>query len=318
MTSEETLLRELYANSNVHDKVDIGQTYASLGDEVSHFNFLTGSSEQIQLGDDCAAIKDGQGGYLLFASEGIIHQFTRSHPWFAGYSAIMVNISDICSMGGLPIAVTDVLWTQSRESAKDLWEGMVCASEAYGVPIVGGHTCYRSENTQLAVSIIGQAKNLLTSFGAQGGENIMMAVDLDGDYFEDYPFWNASTTSSPEKLQEIIQLPRLIANEGLSKCAKDISMGGVIGTLDMLCRTSKVGATIDIQSVPKPENSDLKKWLLSFPSYGYIFTCSPENSSAISSIFSRHKITCKTIGKITDSSGITTESIDQSKLKTYA
>lgn len=51
------------------------------------------------VGDDCAAIADGD-GYLLLAAEGLLPQFLASDPWFAGWSAVMVNVSDIYAMGG--------------------------------------------------------------------------------------------------------------------------------------------------------------------------------------------------------------------------
>jgi selenophosphate synthase len=55
----------------------------------------------LAVGDDCAAIPDGD-GYLLFAIEGFINDFVEQQPWFAGYCGVMVNVSDIYAMGGRP------------------------------------------------------------------------------------------------------------------------------------------------------------------------------------------------------------------------
>ena len=66
------------------------------------------SSQAVALGDDCAALADGE-GYLLFAIEGMVSDFVRAMPWFAGYSSVMVNVSDIYAMGGRPLAVVDAL-----------------------------------------------------------------------------------------------------------------------------------------------------------------------------------------------------------------
>ena len=60
----------------------------------------------IAVGDDCAAIPDGD-GYLLFAIEGLVEDFIVRMPWFAGYCGVMVNVSDIYAMGGRPTAVVD-------------------------------------------------------------------------------------------------------------------------------------------------------------------------------------------------------------------
>ena len=65
-------------------------------------------SGAVRVGDDCAAIPEAD-GYLLFAAEGILESFVADDPWFAGYSAVMVNLSDIAAMGGWPLAVVDVL-----------------------------------------------------------------------------------------------------------------------------------------------------------------------------------------------------------------
>jgi uncharacterized protein len=61
-------------------------------------------SSTIQVGDDCAAIPDGN-GYLLLAAEGLLPQFVETDPWFAGWCAVMVNVSDIHAMGGRAIAL---------------------------------------------------------------------------------------------------------------------------------------------------------------------------------------------------------------------
>src|SRR4028118_1942159 len=63
-------------------------------------------SSKVLLGDDCAAIPDGD-GYLLLAAEGMLPLFVETEPWFTGWSAVMVNVSDIYAMGGCPIAVVD-------------------------------------------------------------------------------------------------------------------------------------------------------------------------------------------------------------------
>src|ERR1700692_3866395 len=150
------IIDKIMANQSVIDKINIAGTHLNIGNDVIYTDpLVTGKHHVIPIGDDCAAIPDGQGGYLLFAGEGMISSFAETSPWFAGYSAVMVNISDVCAMGGLPLAVTDVIWLQDESSGKEIWAGMKAASEAYGIPIVGGHTCYRSEKKHLAVSVLG-------------------------------------------------------------------------------------------------------------------------------------------------------------------
>ncbi len=158
---------------------------------------------------DCAAIPNPTGpGHLLFAAEGMLESFVESDPWFAGYSAVMVNLSDIAAMGGTPIAITDVLWTPSGEISAEIWAGMRAASLAYGVPIVGGHTTQTtSGKAALAAAVLGHAgERLITSFDANPGEHLVIAIDMNGSYRDGKPFWNASTTTSPPRLRSDLAL----------------------------------------------------------------------------------------------------------------
>lgn len=116
----------------------------------------------IAVGDDCAAMPDGD-GHLLFAIEGFVEDFVEKMPWFAGYCGVMVNVSDIYAMGGRPLAVVDALWSTGSQAFTPVLDGLCEASRRYGVPIVGGHTNAKSERGQLAVAIVGRAKRLLTS-----------------------------------------------------------------------------------------------------------------------------------------------------------
>jgi len=306
------LMAEVMQNTSVQDKIAIYRTHASIGDSISYKDpFHLSASGKIEIGDDCAAIPDGHGGYLLFASEGIIPTFVNAHPWFAGYSAVLVNISDVCAMGGLPMALTDVLWLKDNEDGEQIWEGMKAASEAYGIPIVGGHTCYHSDKKHIAVSILGKANKLLTSYDAAPDDVLLMIIDLGGSYFENYPFWNASTEAGPEKLRHNMGLLRQVAENGWSKAAKDISMGGVIGTLAMLMHTSKVGANLDLDAVPKPMDVALVKWLISFPSYGFLLTAKQEHVANIIDLFQENQIACAPIGKIKAEAGLTVSFQDE-------
>ncbi len=224
-------ITKLRKHPHILDKQHIEDTYENIGKQVMHSVFFNHTSQPIQLGDDTAAILQEDGSYLLLAAEGIVTEFLENDPWFAGYSAIMVNISDICSMGGLPVAVTDTLYAKNANDTKLIWEGMLAAANNYGIPIVGGHTCYHNDNKALSVSILGKSTNhLLSSFDAEDGDDVLIITDLNGAYYKEYPFWNASTTSSPKRLQQLAKLPYTIANNQWSNCAKDISMGGIIGT----------------------------------------------------------------------------------------
>jgi uncharacterized protein len=265
---------------------------------VARFLSIENATTEILLGDDCAAIPEGD-GYLLLAAEGMMPDFVESDPWFAGWSAVMVNVSDIYAMGGRPIAVVDTLWSQDAAIRQPLLAGMSAAARAYQVPIVGGHTNARSVYNALSASILGRAEKLISSFTAQPGDRLLMAIDLRGKLHPNYPFWNAATETDPIRLRADLELLPKLAENDLCNAGKDISMGGVIGTTLMLLETSNCGAIIDLDTIPKPPEISFDRWLISFPSYGFLLSVHPDRVAAVQQLFLDRQITCADIGVVT-------------------
>jgi uncharacterized protein len=282
------LAKALASSPAIAAKGDIAIAARALG--------LAGSSG-IAVGDDCAAIPDG-GSYLLLAIEGFMNEFVAHDPWFAGWCGVMVNVSDVAAMGGRATAVVDALWAQGGEHAAAILEGMKAASERFGVPIAGGHTNLNTGRSQLSVAILGQAKKLLTSFDARPGDRLLMAVDLRGAYREPFNNWDAATKAPAQRLRGDLELLPFIAEAGLACAAKDISQGGVIGTAAMLAECSGVAIEIDVTSVPKPEGVTLERWLLTFPSFGYLIAAPDRNIERILALFSARGIAAADIGAI--------------------
>ena len=265
-------------------------------------------TQTVAVGDDCAAIPDGNGGYLLFAIEGFVDDFVAHMPWFAGYCGVMVNVSDIYAMGGRPVAVVDALWSQGMDPADEVLRGMAAASERYAVPIVGGHSNNRSLRGQLAVAILGRARKLLTSFAAQPGDDLVMAVDLRGGWQEPYPYWNASTGAPGSRLRADLELLPMIAEDGLCDAAKDISMAGALGTALMLLECSQVGARIALDAMPRPseikDDAQFMRWLSAFPSFGFMLSVRPHQTQRVLERFRTRSIDCAVIGRVTRGSEV--------------
>ena len=290
----ESLVRFLGQSAAVRAKAEIRRAYAPAQP-------LAGA---VPLGDDCAAILDGD-GYLLFAAEGMLPAFVAGDPWFAGYSAVMVNLSDVAAMGGWPLAVTDVLWSTHAE-AETIWEGMRAASLAYGVPIVGGHTTELPVGGLpcLAAAVLGRATRLITSFEARAGDDLLMAVDLRGAYRGKQPFWDASTNAPPERLRADLALLPTLARDMARIAGKDISNGGVVGTLLMLLECSDVGAELWLDRLPQPAEVELERWLVTFPSYGYLLSVPTPDTARTTAFFVRNGIACAVAGRITAERGL--------------
>ena len=275
-------------------KADIATAAARLG--------LSGASA-IAVGDDCAAIPSGD-GYLLLAIEGFISTFVAKDPWFAGWCGVMVNIADVAAMGGRPIAVVDAIWASSSKTGEPILDGLRDAAAAFAVPIIGGHTNLRADTEQLSVAILGRAERLLTSFDAAPGDRLVAAIDLRGRYREPFPNWEAATDAPLGRLRGDIELLPLIAEAGLSGAGKDISQAGLVGTAMMLAECSGVGLSIDIGAVPRPDGVPLERWLLSFPSFGYILAVPSTYVEDVVSRFAARGIAAADVGTFTAGSAV--------------
>ncbi len=270
-----------------------------------------GGMTTVPNGDDCAVLPDAAGdGHLLLAIEGLVQDFVSATPWFAGYSGVMVNLSDIAAMGGRPIAVVDALWAGEPAVAQQLLAGMRAACERYGVPLVGGHSNLRAGAGQLAVAVLGRARRLISSFAARPGDRLLMAVDLRGQWQDGQPFWNASTSAPAERLRADLALLPQIAEAGLCDAGKDISMAGVLGTLLMLLECSGAGAQVDLARLPLPPGTPgwhetgadalaaQLRWLSAFPSYGYLLSVREAQAQVVQEVFDSHDIACADIGTV--------------------
>lgn len=264
---------------------------------------LGGTSDVVPLGDDCAAIPDGD-GFLLFAIEGFINDFVAADPWFAGWCGVMVNMSDIAAMGGRPIAVVDALWAHGDDDAQPILAGLRAAAERFGVPIVGGHTNLRTQQAQLSVAVLGRARKLLSSFDAEPGDRLIAAIDLRGRYRPPFLNFEAAIDAPAARLRGDLDLLAQIAEAGHARAGKDISQAGLVGTAAMLAECSRVGVMIDVSLVPTPAGAPLEQWLRTFPSYGYLLAVPPRHVDAVLARFSARDIAATDIGEVTAGSQV--------------
>lgn len=252
----------------------------------------------VRNGDDCAAIPDGD-GHLLLAIEGFLESFVADDPRFAGWCGVMVNLSDIAAMGGRPIAVVDALWSPDAAGAQAVLAGLDAAAGTYGVPVVGGHTNTRAAGASLAVAVLGRAgKTLLTSFDAKPGDALIAAIDLRGAFRDPHPYWDAASGAPPERLRADLAILPGLAEAGLARAAKDISMAGIVGTALMLMECSGVGGTIDLAALPRPEGVAVARWLAAFPSFGFLVAASPDRREAVIARFAARGIAAAGVGTI--------------------
>jgi len=310
----DALVADLRASAAFSMKRDIQRAARAFGPKgVSvHARAHPVGGRDIHNGDDAAAIPDGD-GWILLAAEGMLPSFIRHDPYFAGYCSVMVNVSDIAAMGGRPLAVVDVLYAGAEAATAELLRGMAVAADTFGVPVVGGHTSRLGEDSVLAVAIVGRASALITSFDARPGQFVLIAADLRGRFRDpEGTNFDAATQTAPAELRSLSILPAELAEAGLVRAGKDISMAGLLGTLVMLLESSGCGARVDLERIPIPKGTGMNRWLRAFPSYGYVFAVDPSCAGAVCDRFEAHGIACRAVGEVCEAPALTVVSGGQS------
>ncbi|MBW1248711.1 sll0787 family AIR synthase-like protein [Pseudomonas tolaasii] len=295
-----TLIDTLRNTPAMRSKQAIQQPAALMG---CYEQALTREQMYALPGDDTAAIACGN-HFQLLAIEGMLPAFVETAPWFAGWSAVMANVSDITAMGGRATAVVNAYWHHDNAAAQELLAGIRAACEAYGLLLAGGHTSLTEGNpTALAVAITGVAQTLLSTLHVAPGQVIAMAVDLDGKWHADSTYWKAFEGMPAERLRSKLDvLPRL-ADARLLHAAKDISNAGILGSLLMLLETTGCGATIDLAALPCPPEADLARWLQVFPSYGFLMTLDERDWPQVQTAFAFEGVRCERVGQV-NASGV--------------
>ena len=250
-------------------------------------------------GEDAAAIRY-QDHYLLLAAEGMWPQFVNAEPYAAGKAAIMASVNDIYSMGGRPLAMVNVISSAREDDCEQIMAGIRKGCQKLKVPMVGGHLNPDGEEPSLAVAILGTAQKLLQSTNARPGQNLLLAVDLDGmdGQCKSVVSWDTNSGKTSEHVIERLDILRSLAARDLCRTAKDVSNGGILGTIGLLCECSRVGCAVSLDDIPKPPTVGLLTWLKSFLSYGFILSVDDAGLSACLESFRTKGISAEVIGKI--------------------
>ncbi|SFI54068.1 sll0787 family AIR synthase-like protein [Albimonas pacifica] len=289
----EALAARLRAHPSIRSKLAIAGATGALG---------LSASAPGRPGDD-AAVLPRDGGFDLLAGEGFIPAFVADDPWFAGWCAVMVNLSDIAAMGGRATALVDQVWAPDAAAAAPLLQGMRDASAAYGVPLVGGHTNFAAPALTLAVSVLGRASRLISSFDARPGDRLLAVHDPRGAY-RNFDNFCAALDAPHERLRADLEILPELAEAGLVRAGKDVSQGGIAGTALMLAECSGVGIEIDLDAVTPPRGVELERWLRSFPSYGFLLAVDPDAAPSVIDRFAARGLVAAGIGEVVAGSAV--------------
>jgi uncharacterized protein len=79
-----------------------------------------------------------------------------------------------------------------------------------------------------------------------------------------------------------------------------VSMPGVAGSLLQMIESAGCGAVLDLDRLPRPAGAPLERWLLTFPSFGFLLAARAEHVDAACAVFERRGLTCAPCGNFDD------------------
>ena len=287
-------------NSNIIEKKSIDPI-------VQFINLKSFKSSRIfsDIGEDSAAIKNDNGMYTLLTTDRIKTTFIEKFPFGAGFSSILVGVDDIYACGGTPLAASLIISFKDQKIGQKIIEGVVNGSKKFRVPIIRGHTNTK-DYYELSTALIGEIKkgDYISAKNAQPNDEIILAVDFDGKIGEaNSLYWDTVTYKSSEEVLKKRKSMNVIAQEHLANSSKDISNGGLFGTILQLMQYSKVGAEINIEKIVIPpklvdKGYKLETYIKMFLTTSYILTAPKEKSQQIIKILKSHDMSVILVGKI--------------------
>lgn len=224
------------------------------------------------VGDDGAPVP---GTDAVVACDAILPSLVERDPEWAGWCAVLVNVNDLAAMGADPVGLLDAVGARDASFAARVLTGLRRASEAFGVPVLGGHTTL-GVPASLAVTALGRTASPVPAGGGRPGHRITLTADLGGGWRAGHTGrqWDSTSARTPSELASMTSFVRRLG----PAAAKDVSMAGVVGTLGMLAEASGCGAVLDVAAVPRPGEATMGDWLTCFPGFAMITADGPERS----------------------------------------
>jgi AIR synthase-related protein len=175
-------------------------------------------------------------------------------------------------MGAAPLGLLDALGARDAAHAARIVAGLRHAAEAYGVPVLGGHT-QLGVPAGLSVTALGRADRPVPGGGGRPGHAVRLTADLAGGWRQGYRSrqWDSASGRRPADLRAMTGA----VAAARPAAAKDVSMAGIVGTLGMLAEASGCGAVLDVAAVPRPADASTGDWFTCFPGFAMLTTDVP-------------------------------------------
>jgi len=222
-------------------------------------------------GDDCAVVAiRGLGELLVLKTDCVVEavHFSRgTKPFDVGWKAMMRPLSDFAATSAVPqfalVTViaperTDVHWM------KELYRGLKRAARRFDVSIVGGETSSTSGPIAVSTAVTGfvEKERCVSRRGGQPGDDLFVTGRLGGAL----------------KQRHLRFVPRIVESRWLTKnfsihAMMDLS-DGLGADLPRLARASRLGYTVDLESLPLARGANINDAITEGEDYELLFAVS--------------------------------------------
>ena len=242
------------------------------------------------VGDDAAVLNISPGYKLVVTTDVLVdkvHFSDRTTTAFdVGWRSAAANLSDLAAMGASPVGITVGLSLPGETPVswvEELYEGLCACLQQFQIPIVGGDIT-RSEVITVAITALGEVlpRQVITRSGAKPGDAILVTgyhgLSKAGLELLLDPRLKAALTPEERALAiEAHQRPqprldvvaRLRQIDPKAEITGMDSSDGLGDAIAQICGCSKVGATVDLNSIPQcapleklRPNYPIEEWIL--------------------------------------------------------
>ena len=142
------------------------------------------------IGDDSAIIESSKLHTLVTKDllvEGIHFDLSYTPLMHLGYKSVIVNLSDIYAMNGMPKQIVIGIAISNRfkvDAIQELYKGIKLACEKYKIDLVGGDTTTSQSGLTISITALGQVKKekVVKRSGAKKNDLIVVTGDLGAAY----------------------------------------------------------------------------------------------------------------------------------------
>ena len=274
------------------------------------------------VGDDCALFGCAPGMQIAVSSDMLVegrHFLSTVAPERLGHKALAVNLSDLAACGARPLGFTLALALPQADEVflAGFARGLLALADEHACELIGGDTT-RGPLT-LCISVFGEvpAGQALLRSGARAGDDLYVSGTLGDarlalEVFRGRVSLGAAAFESARRAMER-PVPRVglgQALRGIASSAIDVS-DGLLGDLGHVLRRSGVGATVDIDALPRssvlaamPIDLQRECLLAGGDDYELVFTAPPGAGAHLGAAAADCAVPVTRIGRIEAAAGL--------------